>query len=86
MIRQLITEIKQSSFDDKLASLFFLFITISISFFMYSFFYIATYIAVIYFIYLTLRVEKKIHFYLITTAAPRPVRLPDVLIRGNFVL
>ncbi|MBU9845198.1 O-antigen ligase family protein [Rahnella ecdela] len=73
MIRQLITEIKQSSFDDKLASLFFLFITISISFFMYSgevtrnFFYIATYIAVIYFIYLTLRVEKKICFHPITT-------------------
>lgn len=69
MINKLIADIKKSSFDDKLASVFFLFITISISFFMYSgevtrnFFYIATYIAIIYFIYLTLRVEKKIHFY-----------------------
>jgi O-antigen ligase len=62
-------QIKKSSFDDKLASLLFLLITISISFFMYSgeitrnFFYIATYIAVLYFIYVTLRVDKKIKFY-----------------------
>ncbi|PKE27774.1 polymerase [Rahnella sp. AA] len=69
MIKNLISEIKTSSFDDKLASVFFLFITISISFFMYSgeitrnFFYITTYIAVIYVFYISLRVEKKIHFY-----------------------
>lgn len=69
MISHLMAEIKKSSFDDKLASLLFLLITISISFFMYSgevtrnFFYIATYIAVIYFIYVTLYADKKIYFY-----------------------
>lgn len=69
MKSNLMAQIKKSSFDDKLASLLFLLITISISFFMYSgeitrnFFYIATYIAVLYFIYVTLRVDKKIKFY-----------------------
>ena len=69
MINPWLTAIKKSSFDDKLAALFFLFTTLSISFFMLSgevtrnFFYIVTYISVIYFIYITLRVEKKIHFY-----------------------
>lgn len=69
MKSNLMAQIKKSSFDDKLASLLFLLITISISFFMYSgeitrnFFYIATYITVLYFIYVTLRVDKKIKFY-----------------------
>lgn len=51
--------------DDKLAAIFFLFISISISFFMYSgevtrnFFYIITYIAIIYFIFITLKKKRK---------------------------
>lgn len=62
-------EIKKSSFDDKLAAIFFLFTTISISFFMLSgevtrnFFYITTYISVVYFVYLTIKKDKKIHLY-----------------------
>ncbi|CAM3960114.1 O-antigen ligase family protein [Rahnella victoriana] len=70
MIRKLMASVRQSSFDEKLAAVFFLFITISISFFMYSgevtrnFFYIITYISIIYFLYLTFKVEKKVHFYL----------------------
>lgn len=70
MIRNLIAEIKKSSFDDKLATLFFLFTTISISFFMLSgevtrnFFYVTTYIAIVYFLYITFAKDKKIHFYI----------------------
>ncbi len=70
MIRNSLSAINKISMDDKLAAIFFLFISISISFFMYSgevtrnFFYIITYIAIIYFIFITLKKEKKIHFYL----------------------
>lgn len=69
MIKGWVSTVKSSSFDDKLAALFFLFTTISISFFMFSgevsrnFFYITTYIAVIYFLYIIFKKEKKIHFY-----------------------
>jgi len=69
MINPWLTAIKKSSFDDKLAALFFLFTTLSISFFMLSgevtrnFFYITTYIAVIYFVYITFKKDKKVHFY-----------------------
>lgn len=72
MIKGWITAAKNSSFDDKLAALFFLFTTISISFFMFSgevtrnFFYITTYIAVIYFVYITFKKEKKVHFYILS--------------------
>ncbi|MBU9829363.1 MULTISPECIES: O-antigen ligase family protein [Rahnella] len=74
MIRNWLSAIKQSSVDDKLAAVFFLFTAISVSFFMYSgevtrnFFYIITYIAIIYFLYITFKKEKKIHFYIFAWA------------------
>ncbi|QLK63060.1 O-antigen ligase family protein [Enterobacteriaceae bacterium Kacie_13] len=69
MIKNWLSAVNKISMDDKLAAIFFLFISVSISFFMYSgevtrnFFYIITYIAIIYFIFITLKKEKKIHFY-----------------------
>ena len=69
MISQWMPAIKKSSFDEKLAATLFLLTSISISFFLYSgevsrsLFYIATYISIIYFIYITVKKEKKVHFY-----------------------
>jgi O-antigen ligase len=70
MIKLCLSAIKESSFDDKLAALFFLLITISISFFMFSgeisrsLFYITSYISVVYFIHITFRKERKLYFHL----------------------
>lgn len=69
MINTWMPAIKKSSFDEKLAAIIFLLISISISFFLYSgeisrsFFYISTYVSIVYFIYISVKTEKKIHFY-----------------------